>query len=259
MDFRKNLVLAYFSFSSFLLLGNPNFMSCLDIGNTTFPNTVKEDKIDYSIWEIILKRYIDNKGNVDYSGLKREEKMLDDFLNILENTRINNRWTEKEKVAFWINVYNAFTIKLILKNYPLKSIKDIKKPWDKKFFYVNKEYLSLGDVEHQILRKRFNEPRIHFAINCASKSCPRIVQIPYTGNNLDNLLDRQTKEYINNPDLNNIGEEFYKLSKLFSWFSKDFKNAEGSVLSFINKYSKTIIKDQKNKGAIEYDWKLNTI
>jgi len=247
MSIKKSIILIVVSFFSVLTYGNTGF---------TLSNGV-ETKIDYSIWEIILKKYINNKGDVDYKGLKRQEKMLDDFLTILESTKVDGSWEKKQKIAFWINVYNAYTIKLILQNYPVKSIKDIKKPWDKKFFYVNEQLLSLGDVEHQILRKEFDEPRIHFAINCASKSCPRVIQIPYTAKNLNNLLERQTKEYINNPELNNIEPELFKLSKLFSWFSKDFKQAEGSVINFVNKYSNTKIKNQKNRGAIEYDWSLN--
>ena len=250
----KFFLLVFLCFSSTLSFSNNELVE----PNYTFEVNNLETKVDYSIWEIILKRYIDMEGNVDYDALKKKENMLDDFLNILEKTKIDYSWNASEKIAFWINVYNAYTIKLILKNYPVKSIKDIKKPWDKKFFTVNGEFLSLGDVEHQILRKKFTEPRIHFAINCASKSCPRIVQIPYTGDNLNNLLDRQTKEYINSPELNNVDSDSYQLSKLFSWFSKDFKEADGSVVEFINRYSKTLIKNQKSKGFIEYDWNLNT-
>ncbi len=250
----KFFLLVFLCFSSTLSFSNNELVEF----NYKFDINNLDTKVDYSIWEIILKRYVDREGNVDYDALKKKENMLDDFLNILEKTKIDYSWNASEKIAFWINVYNAYTIKLILKNYPVKSIKDIRRPWDKKFFTVNGEFLSLGDVEHQILRKKFTEPRIHFAINCASKSCPRIVQIPYTGDNLNNLLDRQTKEYINNPKLNNVGRDSFQLSKLFSWFSKDFKETEGSVEKFVNRYSKISINNQKNNGFIEYDWNLNT-
>ncbi len=250
----KFFLLVFLCFSSTLSFGNNELVEF----NYKFDINNLDTKVDYSIWEIILKRYVDREGNVDYDALKKKENMLDDFLNILEKTKIDYSWNASEKIAFWINVYNAYTIKLILKNYPVKSIKDIRRPWDKKFFTVNGEFLSLGDVEHQILRKKFTEPRIHFAINCASKSCPRIVQIPYTGDNLNNLLDRQTKEYINNPKLNKVGRDSFQLSKLFSWFSKDFKETEGSVEKFVNRYSKISINNQKNNGFIEYDWNLNT-
>lgn len=254
MNFRS-LILVLFSFIFISSYSNSLLVK------STKPNKksgFQQSKVDYSIWKIILKKYIDKKGNVDYKLLKRDEKVLDEFVEELQDVKINGTWTDNDKIAFWINVYNAFTLKLILNNYPVKSIKEIKKPWDRKFFMVNGEYLSLGDVEHQILRKRFTEPRIHFAINCASKSCPRVVQIPYTGENLENLLNRQTKEYVNNSQFNSINKNSYELSKLFSWFSKDFKDAEGSVVNFINKYSDTKIKNQKNKGFLEYNWNLNT-
>ncbi len=214
-------------------------------------------KVDYSIWSMLLKKNIDTNGHVNYKNFKKDKQMFNKFLNILSNTKIDNNWTTNQKIAFWINVYNAFTIKLIINNYPLKSIKEIKKPWDIKFFKIDGRSLSLGDVEHLILRKEFNEPRIHFAINCASKSCPRIIQIPYEGKNLDKLLERQTKEYVNDSEVNEITENSYKLSKLFSWFSKDFRQAEGNVEGFISKYSKTRIINQKNKGFLEYNWELN--
>jgi len=250
----KKLILIVTAFFSLACFGNELIIE----KNNLRKERVIDSKVDYSIWEMMLKVYIDDKGNVDYAKFKKNEKIFNNFLSELTNTRIDNSWIDSEKISFWINVYNAYTIKLILDNYPVKSIKEIKKPWTKKFFMVNGEYLSLGDVEHQILRKQFNEPRIHFAINCASKSCPRIVQIPYTAKNLDKLLERQTKEYINDPTLNNVNYNSYQLSKLFSWFSKDFRGAEGSVKNFINKYSEIAIRTQKNNGFKEYNWELNT-
>jgi len=222
------------------------------------PPRSSREAAKYSTWEMLLKTSVDKKGNVDYKKIRRNEKVFNLVLKSLSSTRIDKTWTENEKIAFWINVYNAFTIKLIIDNYPVSSIKDIKKPWDKEFFSINGEKMSLGHVEHQILRKQFVEPRIHFAINCASSSCPRIVQIPYTSKNLDRLLDRQAKEYINNPVLNNVNHNNYELSKLFQWFAKDFRKSEGSVKNFINKYSKVKIKDQVSKGFLDYNWDLNT-
>ncbi len=212
-----------------------------------------EVKVDYSIRSMLLKTNIGIDGNVNYANFNRDREVFKKFLRILSGTKIDNDWTNNEKIAFWINIYNAYTIKLIIDNLPLKSIKEIKRPWDKKFFKINRELLSLGDVEHEILRKRFKEPRIHFSINCASKSCPRIVQIPYKGKNLDKLLERQTREYINNSKHNKISNKSYQLSKLFSWFPKDFKQAEGSIERFVSKYSKRPIENQENEGFIVYD------
>jgi len=250
----KKLIIIFVCLFSYMGFG-ANICEKADI---QYEDEYRKAKVNYSIWEMMLKMYIDVKGNVNYKKFKENEEMLDDFLEVLAETKIDKSWTEKDKIAFWINVYNAYTIKLILNNYPVESIKDIRKPWDRKFFIIDGEYLSLGAVEHEILRKKFTEPRIHFAINCASKSCPRIVQIPYTGKNLEKLLERQTKEYINNAAVNDVNKKSYELSKLFSWFSKDFKKAEGSVINFINKYSLVPISNQTNKGFKNYDWALNT-
>ncbi|WP_010520887.1 DUF547 domain-containing protein [Aquimarina agarivorans] len=216
------------------------------------------EKVDYSIWNSLLSMYVKPSGLVDYRNLKEKEGKLDEFLKILSTTKITNDWTTNEKIAYWINVYNAYTFKLILKHYPVASIKDIDSPWKTEFFKINGETMSLGHVEHKILRK-FDEPRIHFAINCASYSCPRVIQIPYKGKNLDRLLKRQTAEYINDDKNNEITGYFYKLSKLFSWFSGDFKGGNQTIVDFVNMYSETKIKNQKNKGFIQYDWRLNAL
>lgn len=213
-------------------------------------------EIDYAIWDRLLKANIASNGDVNYKGFMKSKVMFDRFLNILSTTVIDNNWSTNDKIAYWINVYNAYTIKLIIDNYPVKSIKDIYSPWKLEFFKINNEPMSLGDVEHEILRK-FGDPRIHFAINCASRSCPRIIQTTYRGRNLDRLLERQTIEYINNPDLNMVTDKSYKLSKLFSWFGKDFKMKDKTIVNFVNKFSDIKIVNQKNLGFIKYDWELN--
>ena len=214
-------------------------------------------KVDYNIWNSLLSMYVNINGLVDYNSLDKSEPELDKFLEILSTTKIDNTWSNNDKMAYWINVYNAFTIKLVLKNYPIDSIKDLSNPWGKEFFKINGVLMSLGHVEHKILRK-FNDPRIHFAINCASLSCPRIIRIPYKGKNVDRLLERQTLEYLNNKKVNIITDDTYQLSKLFSWFKKDFKLEEQSLIDFVNKYSEIKISNQKNKGFLKYNWKLNS-
>lgn len=140
----------------------------------------KPPKVDYTDWNMVLKRFVHMDGNVDYKELKENVYILNSCLKKFSNTKIDNDWSTNENIAFWINVYNAFTLKLIVKNYPIDSIKDISSPWDQKFFKINGTSMSLGEVEHKILRK-FGDPRIHFAINCASSSCPRIIQLHIQG------------------------------------------------------------------------------
>jgi len=225
--------------------------------NETSPRTHRE-RLTYSTWEMLLRTSVDKKGNVDYKRIRKNKNIFNSVIHTFSTTVIDETWSNSEKIAFWINVYNAFTIKLIIDNYPVSSIKEIKKPWNIEFFSIGGLAMSLGYVEHQILRKQFSEPRIHFAINCASKSCPKLVHKPYTSKNLNSLLEKQTREYINNSTLNKITKSDYKLSKIFSWFAKDFKKSKGSIKKFINTYSTIKINNQINKGYIKYNWDLNS-
>lgn len=217
---------------------------------------LRGEKVDYSDWENLLQRNVLANGKVNYKGFKEDISKLNTFLRTLSNTKINTAWTKNDKIAYWINVYNAYTVKLILNNYPVSSIKEIDRPWKTEFFPINGKLMSLHEVEHGILRS-FGEPRIHFAINCASRSCPRLIQIPYTAANLNKLLDRQTKEFINDEFYNTISEYSAIVSEIFNWYKKDFKETHGTVINFINQYSNVIIADQKDKGYKPYDWSLN--
>ncbi len=234
----------------------PTKIYAVDPAKKTIKNVVKE-KVDYSEWKELLQRHTTSVGGVNYEGFKNDIEKFNKFLRILSNTKINGTWSKKDRISFWINVYNAYTVKLIVDNYPVNSIKEIEGPWRKEFFSINGDSMSLGEVEHQILRK-FGDARIHFAINCASASCPRLIQIPYTSENLERLLERQTKEFINDPFYNTITNYTVNVSKLFDWYKKDFKASHGTVTNFINKYSKTPIGSQKDKGYKSYDWSINS-
>ena len=136
-----------------------------------FINTVNSQKnINYR-WDNMLKKYVSVDGSVNYKNWKKEQNELKKYIKTLEENNPKNSWSKNDKLAYWINAYNAITIDLILQNFPVKSIKEIENRWGKKLY--NNKY-SLGDIEHKILRK-MNEPRIHFAINCASKSCPKLL------------------------------------------------------------------------------------
>ena len=217
----------------------------------------RNEKVNYDLWEVLLQKHVSSDGQVNYEGFKKDSSKFNEFLRIISKTRINSSWSKRDKMAFWINAYNAYTVKLIINNYPTKSIKSIKGPWKTKFFSINGTPMSLGEIEHKILRN-FGDPRIHFAINCASASCPRLIQVPFKASNLERLLERQTKEFINNPFYNTITEYTVNVSKLFDWYKKDFKEDSGTVTNFINKYSDVNVKDQEEKGYKAYDWSLNS-
>ncbi len=239
------------------------FITLLFSIHFTAQNTVKlkkdsttQKEIDYQKWTALLHKHVSREGLVNYKGLKKDSVSFNKFLNTLSNTHIDNSWNIKDKVAFWINVYNAYTIKLIIDNYPVSSIKKINKPWDKPFFNIDGKNMNLSEVEHEILRK-FGDARIHFAINCASLSCPKLTRVAYTSNNLEQLLEHQTKEFINDSFFNEISTDSIKISKLFSWYRKDFKSHAGSVNNFINQYSNVKIEDQKRWNYKNYNWAIN--
>ncbi|UOB18758.1 DUF547 domain-containing protein [Abyssalbus ytuae] len=210
---------------------------------------------DHSEWDVFLKKHVDVSGKVNYKAIREDDKELKSYLNQFIKVPPENSWNKNEKLAYWINAYNAFTIKLIVDNYPLSSIKDIDSPWDKKFIPINGRLISLNYIEHEILRK-MNEPRIHFAINCASFSCPRLLNEAYIPSKIEDQLNKVTSGFINNPSKNIVSEESVTLSKIFNWFKKDFET-NGGVINFINEYS--LIKISKNVKVtyFKYDWKLN--
>lgn len=264
MNTQKTIILSLIiGFISFSIFAQPSIAYVDNVSEVyaydpSIKNRVnfREEKIDYSIWKSLLQKNVLANGKVNYSGFKDDVSKLNTFLRKLSNTKMTSAWTKNDKMAYWINVYNAYTVKLVLNNYPINSIKEIDRPWKTEFFPINGKLMSLHQVEHEILRG-YGEPRIHFAINCASRSCPRLLQIPYTATNLIKLLDRQAKEFINDEFYNTITEYSVNVSHIFDWYKKDFKETHGTVVNFINQYSDVTIANQKNKGYKSYDWTLN--
>lgn len=219
---------------------------------------------DHKDWNDLTKKYVDNKGNVNYKGFKSEVAKLDAYLTLLSKNHPQKSWSKDNQLAFWINAYNAFTVKLIVKNYPVKSIKElggsiykVNTPWDIKFIKIGEEVYDLNNIEHSIIRKEFNDPRIHFAVNCASISCPKLRNEAYVGSKLNAQLDDQTKAFLADKSKNKITKESAKLSKLFKWYSGDFSDKEGSVINFINKYAPIKISENTEISYLDYDWNLN--
>jgi len=217
-----------------------------------------QSRFDHSTWDQALLLNVLDNGKVNYEGFMKDSSLLYTYFQELSENSPNDSWSREEQMAYWINAYNAYTIKLVIDSYPIKSIKDLKNPWDEKFFKIDGEWFSLNDLEHRILRK-FGDPRIHFAINCASNSCPVVWNRAYTGENLVASLDNQARRYINDPNNNLITKNTYKLSKIFSWFKKDFRKNGKTEISFINTYSHIKIINQTSAGSMDYDWGLNEV
>ena len=220
--------------------------------------------VSHELWDDLVRKYASKDGKVDYNGFILDSVQLDSYLNLLKNNHPNDKnWNEKEQIAYWINAYNAFTVKLIVDYYPLKSIKDIKNGlpfinsvWDIKFIKIEGATYDLNNIEHSILRSKFDEPRIHFAINCASVSCPNLRNEAFTPEKLEDQLTEQARLFLADPEKNKIAKDKADISKIFLWFKKDFKK-QGSLIDYLNQYSPVKI-DQKAKiDYLNYDWNLN--
>ena len=221
----------------------------------------------HEIWNGLLTKYVEDDGLVDYQGFISEKTTLEKYLDILSNNAPSDNWSDNEKLAYWINAYNAFTVKLIVDNYPLKSIKDLNPAlsvptvntiWAKDWFKIGGEDFSLDRIEHKILRKEFEEPRIHFAVNCASFSCPVLRPEAYTASQIDTQLEEQARLFLNDTKRNTITADRIQVSKIFSWFGGDFKKGQ-SLVQFINRYTDVDINDKAKVKFMKYDWSLNDI
>jgi len=226
-------------------------------------NKKNSEIMKHDSWSVLLRKYVTENGQVNYKGFLQDNESFQEYLDKLSLNPPGENWSKEEQLAYWINAYNAYTVKLIIDNYPLKSIKTIgdglpmvNSPWDIKFFKIGGVDFDLNTIEHEILRKKYNEPRIHFAINCASVSCPKLRNEAFTAEELHTQLDDQANAFINNTSKNKFTDNEISLSKIFNWFESDFIK-EKPLDEFLKKY-KTInnFKDAKI-GYLDYDWNLN--
>ena len=248
-------------FLSILIL----LLSCTYNSNTFASEAT--GKPDHTKWTVLLKKYVDDRGFVNYKSLSTEKEKLNAYTEDLSNNPPQADWSNNEKLAYWINAYNAFTVKLIVDNYPLESIKDlnpsltiptVRSIWTKEWFQIGGEDFSLDRIEHKILRKDFEEPRIHFAVNCASFSCPPLRNEAYVAERVDQQLDEQARQFINDTVRNKIAKDKVVISKIFQWFTGDFTEGQ-SLIDFLNKYSKVKIDKSADVDHMDYDWALNEV
>lgn len=223
--------------------------------------------VSHKAWTTLVGKYVNDDGLVDYKGFKKDREALQSYLDLLTANPPADDWSDNDKIAYWLNAYNAFTIKLIVDHYPVKSIKDlgakhqiifINTPWDKKFFKIGKKTMTLNRIEHRILRREFREPRIHFALNCASMSCPKLRREAYDGSKLDEQLTDQAKSFLRDKTRNKVDEKKPQLSAIFDFYGKDMRKWSGkSLIGFINEYSPVKISAQADIEYLDYNWNLN--
>ena len=228
--------------------------------------------IDNELWQTLLDDYLvsDTESGVnlfDYEGLLDDDRQpLDDYVDMLvaQDPLKLNRLEQK---SYWINLYNAATVRLILNNYPLKTITKLGEsrtdfgPWNDYAVTVNGIDLSLNDIEHRIIRPLYNDYRIHFAVNCASIGCPNLAPVAFTGNELDQQLDAASREFLSHPRGLEITGDTLNLSKLFDWYAVDFGSNETEVIATLARHTddetRNALTNFKGTTNYEYDWSLN--
>ena len=242
-----------------LLTTNACIAQTYDVASNSKPVT-------HETWDALLKKHVSAKGGVDYQGFILDSVKLNSYLKLLSDNHPNAKnWSRNEQLAYWINAYNAFTVKLVIKHYPVKSIKDIKKGvpfvntvWDIKFIKIEGATYDLNNIEHSIIRPKFKDPRIHFAVNCASGSCPNLLNEAFTAKRLDEQLDKVARSFLADKSKNKIASASKaELSKIFSWYKGDFTEKGQTLVGFINKYAPLKLDDKAELSYLDYDWSLN--
>lgn len=276
-DKRRHLAVHFFLYFSVLAL------LIVSLTGRTFANDLQTVfaqhdpnstlKVDNSIWNKLLKTYITKGENdlniIDYKSFKENGREdLAAYLQILENTDVT-KLNRDEQFAFWANLYNAKTIDVVLDHYPVSTILDIdispglfsNGPWGKKVVTINGIELSLDDVEHEIMRKLWKEPRVHYAVNCASIGCPNLRKEAFTGDILDVQLTEGATAFVNSPRGVRIENDRIIVSKIYRWFRVDFGSSEENILKHIRKYAKPELKNtlvgRTDIYDFEYDWNIN--
>tara|TARA_B110000091_G_C13733025_1_gene439889 strand:+ start:592 stop:1269 length:678 start_codon:yes stop_codon:yes gene_type:complete len=211
-----------------------------------------------TVYNELLQAHVSQEGIVDYKNFNQKKLRL--YLTSLEKVTPNITWSKGKQKAFWINAYNAYTIQIILENYPLKSILEIKKAgktaWKILFAKVGNQTYTLDYIEHEILRKKYKDSRIHVGVNCASISCPKLLNVAFTEKNIDAELEKLMIAFVNDTTRNKISKNKIKISKIFTWFKEDFTE-KGSILEFLNQYSDIQINKNAQIRYGDYDWNLN--
>lgn len=218
----------------------------------------------------VLQRFVDAQGNVNYKALKAQvDSTLVPYLRALDSARLAPL-DRNARLALWINAYNAYTLKLIVDHYPVTSIQEIDgpsegtTPFERPVGSVADTVRTLDEIEHEIIRKRFDEPRIHFALVCAAKSCPRLRREAYTGPRLDAQLEDQAHHFLHSDRKNRIpaGDETIALSRILKWYGSDFGPTQRAVQRALAPYFEGNVRDSLARGAYDvrflpYDWTLN--
>ena len=236
-------------------------------------NPASEATIDHTAWGGLLKTYLrvgdDGVNRFDYAAVTSTDRAaLGRYIADLAAVPIDD-YSRPEQFAFWVNLYNALTVHVVLTHYPVASIRDIDVspglfsdgPWDRPLVTVAGEALTLNDIEHRILRPIWQDPRIHYAVNCAAVGCPNLQAVPFTAETAEALLERAARAYVNSPRGVSFGKNGLIVSSIYVWFQEDFGNSDADVIAHLHRYAEPELADRIRQTprltGHAYDWALN--
>lgn len=231
--------------------------------------------IDFSAWDALLKRHVraspDGINRIGYGAFGDDDTlMLEKVVAELASLPVG-RYNRDEQLAYWINLYNAVTLKVVLDHFPVASIRDIDispglfadGPWDRELVTVEGQALSLNDIEHRILRPLWRDPRQHYAVNCASLGCPSLARDAYEGRHIDAMLEMAARAYVNDPRGVLLTGDRVSVSKIYVWFREDFGGSSAAVLKHLKRYAAPALAERLEAideiGGSHYDWRLNAV
>jgi hypothetical protein len=219
-------------------------------------------QVDHSAFDALLASYVQADGvrYAEWHASTPDRVRLDEYLAVLAAAE-PSKLTRYQRLAFWLNAYNALTLDLVLDHYPVKSIKDVDSPWKRKVVTVEGRELSLDEIENEIIRPGWKEPLVHFALNCAAVSCPPLRAEAYDGRRLHDQLEEQAKSFLADSTTNFVDAKGkLHLSKIFDWYRRDFEQEKVSLVDWLRPYLPALegraAKDVKIDFA-DYDWSLN--
>ena len=226
--------------------------------------------VDHTLWDQFLVTYVvtgnDGINRVRYGGVTDPDRAaLEGYLNLLSDTPVG-RLARPEQLAFWINLYNALTVQVILENYPVDSIRSIRSgifsagPWGRALIAVESIDITLDDIEHRILRPLWRDPRLHYALNCASLGCPNLQRQAFTAGNADTLLTLAARGFVNHPRGVEIDGETAIVSSIYDWFASDFGSTKENIIAHLTQYAEVDLAAALRHVTdlrYWYDWDLN--
>ena len=230
-------------------------------------------RLDHGVWDGLVTRYRreapDNIARFAYGAVtEADRRALDGYIASLAATPVSGL-ARPEQFAYWVNFYNALTVQVVLDHYPVDSIRDIdispglfaSGPWDKELVTVEGEEVSLNDIEHRILRPIWNDPRLHYVINCAALGCPDLPPQALTAENTETLLDEGARRYVNHPRGVTVTGDRIAVSSIYAWFSEDFGREDQAILAHLRQHAAPALAQRlaglKAIADHDYDWRLN--